>query len=327
MKAKRFLSLFLSLSLAASLTAPALAMEAPAPAGSPIVINVIESPELVDLYGQFTLEFAQQYKLDHPEEYAAFDADAWFAQEWDFYGSKEEYLADYGLTEELFREDMWVEYTTYTEEYDAAWETWQAQEATQAIEAYRADHPGELEGLDLAFLLERKGYREPLQAYMDDMGIATEEAARNALLLEYITSRLLTQERHAQAEAYRSSDPASWESFDPDAYLAEKWPWYTKEEFMTSTFFGPFDTEEELADYLYIEYMETRNDPWGLWDRQGLSLVVNGQTNYNAIVTEENWVTYTDGATLNAILGTNATVAEGILTLSAKDTAASGVAG
>lgn len=301
MKAKRLLSLFLALSLAASLTAPALAMEAPAPTGSPIVINVIESPELVDLYGQFTLEFAQQYKLDHPEEYAAFDPNAWFAQEWDFYDSKAEYLADYGLTEELFREDMWVEYVTYTPEYDAAWEAMEIQQYAQVIEAYRADHPGELEGLDLAFLLERKGYREPLQAYMDDMGIATEEAARNALLMEYVESRTLAQERHDQAEAYRAADPASWESFDVDVYLAENYRWYTKEEFMAS-WRGPFYTDEELADYLYIEFMEGKSNPW---DRRGLSLVVNGQTNYDATVTEANWVTYADGATLNAILGTD----------------------
>ena len=294
MKAKRLLSLMLSLTLAVSLTTPALAMEAPAVSAEELTTT------LSDYYDPFTLEFAQQYKLDHPEEYAAFDADAWFAQEWDFYDSKAEYLADYGLTEELFREDMWVEYTTHTEEYDAAWETWQAQQATQVIEAYRSDHPGELEGLDLALLLERKGYREPLQAYMDDMGIATEEAARSQLLLEYVESRTLAQERHAQAETYRSADPASWGSFDADAYLAENYRWYTKEEFMAS-WRGPFYTDEELADYLYIEFMEGKNDPW---DRRDLTLVVNGQTNYNAVVTEENWVTYTDAATLNAILGT-----------------------
>ena len=321
MKAKRFLSLMLSLTLAVSLTAPALAMEAPA--GTAPVSAEELTMTLADYYDPVTLEFAQQYKLDHPEEYAAFDADAWFAQEWSFYDSKEEYLADYGLTEELFREDMWVEYVTYTEEYEAAWEAMEIQQYAQVIEAYRADHPGELEGLDLSLLLERKGYREPLQAYMDDMGIATEEAARNALLMEYVESRTLAQERHDQAEAYRAADPASWESFDVDAYLAQEWSWYTKEEFMAS-WRGPFYTDEELADYLYIEFMEGKSNPW---DRQGLTLVVNGQTNYNAVVTEENWVTYADGATLNAILGTNATVEGGILTLSAKDTAASGVAG
>lgn len=299
MKAKRFLSLMLSLTLAVSLTAPALAVEAPALPG-PEAMEEELTMTLADYYDPVTLEFAQQYKLDHPEEYAAFDADAWFAQEWSFYDSKEEYLADYGLTEELFREDMWVEYVTYTEEYEAAWEAMEIQQYAQVIEAYRADHPGELEGLDLAFLLERKGYREPLQAYMDDYGIATEEAARDQLLLEYVESRTLAQERHDQAEAYRAADPASWENFDPDAYLAEEWSWYTKEEFMAS-WRGPFYTDEELADYLYIEFMEGKSNPW---DRRDLSLVVNGQTNYDAVVTEENWVTYTDGAVLNAILGT-----------------------
>lgn len=299
MKAKRFLSLFLSLSLAASLTAPALAMEAPA--GTAPVSAEELTMTLADIYGSFAVEYAQQYKLDHPEAYAAFDADAWFAQEWDFY-DKDSYMTDRNITtEDQFREYMWVEYVTYTPEYDAAWEAMEIQQYARVIEAYRSEHPGELEALDLTLLLERKGYREPLQAYMDDYGIATEDAARTQLLMEYVESRTLAQERHDQAEAYRAADPASWESFDPDAYLAEEWSWYTKEEFMAS-WRGPFYTDEELADYLYIEFMEGKSSPW---DRRGLSLVVNGQTNYDATVTEENWVTYTDGAVLNAILGTD----------------------
>lgn len=300
MKAKRFLSLMLSLTLAVSLTAPALAAETP-PLPEPGPIEEELSTALTDYYGVTAFLFAQRYKLDHLEEYAAFDPDAWYDQEWDFY-DKAQFMADRNIaTEDEFREHMWVEYVTCTEEYAAILEAQEAAEDARVIEAYRSEHPGELEALDLTLLLERKGYREPLKAYMDDYGIATEEAARDQLLLEYVESRILAQERHAQAEAYRAADPASWESFDVDAYLAEEWSWYTKEEFMSS-WRGPFYTEEELADYLYIEFMEGKNDPW---NHRDLSLVVNGQTNYDAVVTEAGWVTYTDGAILNAILGTS----------------------
>ena len=150
MKAKRFLSLLLSLSLAVSLAAPALAAEsAPLPPGVTAAEAVELMAELGGLsayYDLFTLDFARRYKEAHPEEYQAFDPDAWFAQEWDFYGSKEEYLADRDLTEELFREDMWVEYVTYTEEYAVAFEEYMAQEQTRRWRGIGPPTPGSWRG-------------------------------------------------------------------------------------------------------------------------------------------------------------------------------------
>ena len=195
--------------------------ETPALPGAEAIVDE-ESAGLAGLYDSFTLEFAQQYKMDHPEEYAAFDAGEWFAREWSFYDSKAEYMADMGLTTEAeFLEDMWVEYTTCTEAYEAAWMDWQMQEEARAVEEYRTAHPGELEGLDLNILLARQGYREPMEAYMSDFGIATEEEAVTRLLADYVSSRRLAQERHALAEEYRAADPEGWEGFDVDAYLAE----------------------------------------------------------------------------------------------------------
>lgn len=306
MKTKRTLSLFLALSLAVSLTVPAMAAEeTPALPGAEAMADVLEPAGLAGLYDQFTLDFAAQYKLDHPEEYAAFDAGAWFEQEWDFYSDKAEYMADMGLaTEEEFWEDMWVEYTTYTEEYEVAWQAWWAQEEAREVEEYRAAHPGELEGLDLTTLLARRGYREPLAAYMEDYGLATEEEARNRLLAEYVSSRRLAQERRDQAEAYRAADPESWESFDVDAYLAQEWGWYTKEEFMAS-WHGPFYSEEELADYLYIEFMEGQRGLWNWgWENDGgPTLVVNGVAVYDAGLTTADGVSYLPAGELGAILG------------------------
>lgn len=304
MKAKRFLSLMLSLTLAVSLAAPALAQEPPELAPELIQTDVWS------LYDEFDLNFAEQYKQDHLEEYAAFDADAWFAQEWSFY-DKAEYMELYGLTtEEAFREDMWIEYTTYTAEYDAAYAEHAAQERTRKVEEYRAAHPGELEGLDIRELLAREGYREPMAAYMEDMGLATEEEAVNSLLESYVYGRLAAQERHAQAEAYRQMDPESWEGFDAEAYFAKRWSWYTKEEFMSG--WRNLWTEEDFVEYLYLEYMEARNNDYGWWKNEELKLVVNGQTNYDAVLTAENGVSYADGATLNAILGTDLAESEPI---------------
>lgn len=280
--------------------------ETPALPAVEAVTEATGSAGLAGLYDQFTLDFAARYRQDHPEEYTAFDAGEWFAREWSFYDSRAEYMADMGLTTEAeFLEDMWVEYTTYTKEYEAAWMDWQMQEEARAVEEYRTAHPGELEGLDLNDLLARRGYREPMEAYMSDFGIATEEEAVTRLLADYVSSRRLAQERHALAEEYRAADPEGWESFDVDAYLAEEWSWYTKEEFMNS-WHGPFYTEEELADYLFIEFTESRNDiwSWGWRDDAEPTLVVNGVTLYDAGLTTADGVSYLPAGELGAILGT-----------------------
>lgn len=314
MKAKRFLSLALTLSLAVSLAAPALAQEAAPPLPGPtaeealetmVQLGILDPTGLLTYYDEFDLRFAQQYKEEHPEEYAAFDPDAWFAQEWGEYCSKEEYMADYGLSsEELFREDMWVEHVTCTEEYYAAYEAYLAQEQARKAEEYRAAHPGELEGLDYQWLLERRGYREPMEAYMEDMGFQSQEEARNSLLEFYINSRLEAQERHLLVENYRAADPESWESFDAEAYLAQEWSWYDKDRFMRSR---GLLTEEDLREYLYIEMVNDLGLPdWSRGNGE-VSLVVNGWERYDSGITAEGGVSYLPVQELNDILGTTLT--------------------
>ncbi len=308
MKAKRFLSLLLSLSLAVSLAAPALAAETvtmPLPPGVTAEEAVELMAELGGLsayYDLFTLDFAQRYKEAHPEEYQAFDPDAWFAREWDFYGSKEEYLADRDLTEELFREDMWVEYVTYTEEYAVAFEEYMAQEQTRKVEGYRAAHPGELEGLDIQALLTWQGYEEPMGAFMEDRDLDSEEEARQVLLGLYVDNRLEVEERRKLVEFYRAADPESWESFDAEAYFEEHWSWYDKESYMRSR--GLF-SEEEFVEQLYMDHMTGSMFPvWGGRDRE-VSLVVNGWERYDAPITAQDGVSYLPAQELNAILGTS----------------------
>ena len=124
---KRMLSLALSLSLAVSLFVPAFAAEDTAPMEPPGAVETAGPSEdgptgAEALYETEIWAFAQQYKENHPEEWTAFDADAWYEQEWsDFFASKEEYMEYYDLpSEEEFREDLWVEYVV-----DAAYEEYE----------------------------------------------------------------------------------------------------------------------------------------------------------------------------------------------------------
>ena len=58
----------------------------------------------------------------HPEEYAAFDPYAYFAQDPYYsyaYDTPEEYMSDWGLTEEAFRQEMLGEWMWYIEEQEA----------------------------------------------------------------------------------------------------------------------------------------------------------------------------------------------------------------
>ncbi len=61
-----------------------------------------------DDYTAFLRQFTADYRSAHPEEYAAFDPDAWFSQEWGWW-TREEYMENFGVTEEGFRDAMWEE--------------------------------------------------------------------------------------------------------------------------------------------------------------------------------------------------------------------------
>jgi len=174
------------------------------------------------------------------------------------------------------------------------------------IEAYRAAHPGELEGLDINDLLAREGYQEPMEAYMEDYGYATQEKAEQSLYLSYIWDQENLAKLHAQADAYREADPESWERFDADAYLAKAWSWTTKEKYMEM--YGLY-TEEDFADQLYMEYMNNSfsSDWWNQLTPNPVTLWVNGElcaTDGDGVLTVVDGTSYVDVETLNAILGT-----------------------
>ena len=121
---KTFLSLLLALSLTLSLAVPALAYE-----------GENTDPEWV--------AWKTQWLAAHPEEAAAFDADAYFENEylsdW-WYSSKEEFMSDWGLETEQdfcdFMRDDWLA-------------GMQADEARQSwMDQYESAHPGALSAFD-----------------------------------------------------------------------------------------------------------------------------------------------------------------------------------
>lgn len=291
MKTKRFLSLLLSLVMALSLTVPAFAAEGIDPAYPEVMPVVLPDPgeEYANEYDAFVEQFISDYTAAHAEEYAAFDTDAWFAENW-YYWTKEEYLESFNVDEADFKDALWEEYLSpkVAKAYDA-----------KRVEDYRAAHPGELEALDVNELLAQKGYVAPMEMYMRDWGLDTEEAVIS-LLTYYIQVRRGAEERRARAEAYRAEDPESWAGFDVEAYFEEEygWWWNDKEGFMQA---NDLYTEEEFAEYLYVMYMDDLT--WTPW-RPDVTLVVNGEPFYESGIYAEGGVSFLPVDELNAILGT-----------------------
>lgn len=185
------------------------------------------------------------------------------------------------------------------------------------VDEYAAAHPGELEGLSTETLLAWLGYTEtltPAQQLMKDWDLDSEEEVRLNLLWDYVYDRQQVEEDAKQALAFRQAYPDRWADFDADAFFLEDFSVDSdyKEEFIRT---HHLFSQEEFAQSMFVYYVnwysweweDTDPDyyyPWYGKDRP-IRLVVNGQTAYDAEVTEENWVTYTDAATLNPILGTD----------------------
>lgn len=264
-------------------------------------------------------EFTEQYLEEHPEHYAAFDPDAYFEEYWggDYY-TKEEYMTDYALTtQEEFKQDMWQEYLwSLSSQYDEL-----SQEVAEAygaylVETYRAGHPGELEGLTQEELLLRKGYthdQTPAEQFMEDWGLDSTEEVLPALLTEYVRDRLAVEGTHAAFLLYQEQYPEKWEVFDAAAWLAEEWTWYdSKEDYMNA---HGLRSEQEFVEDMFVDYVSTEAWKWEpdtppyepVVSSDPLTLTANGQAVEGAVLTAENGVSYTDAATLNAILGTDLT--------------------
>lgn len=300
---KRVLSLILTLAMALSLAVPALAAEEPIP---PEETGALAgTAALVDFYA-----FSEQYLADHPELYENFDPDAYYLTQ--YYGySKEEYMADMGLTtQEEFKTDMWESARWYGSEIS---DTIDNAYNNYVISVFEAAHPGELATVDVNAQLAAWGYEDmtALERYMEDNYILTEETAHSGILSSYVWDRLAVEDQHASAQTYREAQPETWEGFDADAYFAENYLWYdSKEEFMAMCC---LKSEEEFREYMYVMYMDGLIEPvydyddddWyydGWTSGKPLHLVVNGQVMEGALISAEDGWSYIAPATVNAIL-------------------------
>ena len=291
---KKLLALTLSLTLTLSLAAPALAVEAPAtPVPEPAVaVSVPVNAWDID-YGAFAQQYVSDYGAAYPDEYAAFDANARFNEEYGGYYTKTEYMEIFDLTtEEDFKRDMFGEFLgrAISADYNAA-----------VVEAYRTAHPGELEAVDVSALLERIGYSDPMTSYMEGEGYTTEAQAQNSLLTGYIDNRDALAAIQADNAAYEADHPGAQAAFDPDAYFQESYgDWWTKAEYMADN--GLY-SDGEYADSLFNEYVQYQRQNEPVISDEPLHLVANGVA-VDAALTAENGVTYAPAAVLAKTLGT-----------------------
>ncbi len=299
---KRVLSLILTLAMALSLAVPALALEPPAESET-----LGGTAELMEYY-----TFTEQYLADHPEIYESFDPDAYYLTQ--YYGcSKEDYMADMGLTtQEEFKADMWVNARWYGSEVSDAIDN---AYSNYVISVFEASHPGELDTVDVNTLLAAWGYEDmtAIERYMEDNGILSQETARSGILSSYVWDRLAAEAQHTSAQAYRTAQPETWESFDADAYFAENYLWYDSREKFMAVYC--LKSEEEFREHMYVTYMDELaqpvydyDDDWQYsYDEEPvpLRLVVNGETMEDALVSAEDGWSYIAPATVNAILGSH----------------------
>ncbi len=328
MKKSRFVALTLSLAMALSLSAPAWAVEGEYTVSGesvPVISAGADPADYLTLTREESdypdyFEFAQQYFADHPEHYAAFDADSFFAEMYGEWYPKEEYMADMDLAdEEAFRQDMWGQ---WLDNYGYGFETELFGTVDRAYqdrltELYSARHPGELEALRTEDLLSQQGYTEtltPAERFMKDYGLDSEDQIRPYLLNTYVGGRIRAEQVHADYLSYAEGWPEQLAAFDPDAYFAQEYSWYDdKAAFMRDrTLFS----ETEFAELMFVEYVEQNywewedeqdtdgEDPYVSY--QPLTLVVNGRTvawEEEGVLTAENGVSYAAPAVIREALG------------------------
>lgn len=320
MKHRRFPALFLSLILTFSLAAPAWALEPPvsqppAEAGEETVYLSLD-------------EFIEKYIEEHSEYYEAFDADAYFAQNYDWC-TKEEYMNVMGLdSEEDFKQVMWKRYASYEiyqddELYQELCEAYDA----YILEVYEQRHPGELDSLTTEDLLARQGYTDtltPAQQYMKDHGLESEDEVRPSLLVAYASKQLDAEEKHVRFLSYQKAYSDKWAEFDADTYfIGNYYGEDTDLQYFESYKASYMEwegllTEEDFTEDMFIKYVE--NNRW-LWEMENgkldqtyvpePSLVVNGQTYAGNSFTLVDGTSYLASDELSAILGATLETSDG----------------
>lgn len=189
--------------------------------------------------------FMAEYEAEHPGTEAAFDPDAWFQTAWGSYGyTKENYLADFGESEEEFRQAMWEGWIDHLMMVDE-WQT--------AMDDYLAEHPGALDGFDVeSWFASSQPYWDK-QEYMDAYELYSEEEFILAVQSNYVAFLQLAEARRERIAAYQAEHPGALDSFDADAWFAAEFKHDTKEDFMD---YNSITSEAHFQEVMIEDYLD-----------------------------------------------------------------------
>ncbi len=192
------------------------------------------------------------WAAEHPEEYAAFDADQYFKEVYNadrYYDSKQEFMEMSPITdsEEQFRAEML--YFMIQEQETAA-------EQQTDIDAYAAEHPEEFAEFDPMEFFEDTYSYWTMEEYMSSYGYATEEEFLRQMTWLWVQSQVGAERRQARADAWSAAHPDEYAAFDADAWLETHYPYYgDKEEYMDAY---RLDTEEEFRLAMLLDMLDTQ---------------------------------------------------------------------
>lgn len=229
---KKLICLFAALALLAGLAVPAGAMETSTRPGESWRM------EKETFYGQL----AKEYAATHPEEYGAFDDEAYEAMLAKSGYSEEELTTHFRMDKETLRKMLWLVALEDEELEKRAQKEYQA----YITQAYEALSPGEIDQVGLPWAMGIFGYESPAE-FAEQTGI-NEEEARNYLASCYVNTRQVTAYNHEKSLEYREQYPGSWENYDPYAQYTPSWEYVIRN---TMDRYG-LQTDEEFKEYMYV---------------------------------------------------------------------------
>lgn len=230
------------------------------------------------------------YAQAHPEEAAAFDADAYYRALYqtgvNAERTPEEYRTAYGLTEEDYRLELlgsWSAHHQSVLDYLA--------EEQAYIDAYFARRPEKEQEFDLEAWYPRiicpdattpEERAAAKEAYKFRLGGLTEEAFRIDMLSFWVMDQRIADEDQAVIDAYAAEYPERVADFDPEAWLTpEGYGHYgTKEDYMRLWRLG---TQEEFTRKMLRDYIQDQEVSWysaynaARWDGIALRQDLGGQ--------------------------------------------------
>ncbi len=199
-------------------------------------------------YAEDQYPLAEAYAAAHPEEYAAFDPDAWVERSW--YNTREGYMEMWQVDGETFFKHMWNEYAI-----PAA--------LPEAAQAWAEAHPAEVERFlaeEIEDFAARYSYA-PIAATAEDWGTG-EDYVRAVVLNLWVDGKLYEEEQQAWLADFEILHPGLLDRFRAEAwtYFGEKYAWWTgsaaqwlEENGLTEEEFAGQMARERAEEFLYRE--------------------------------------------------------------------------